>query len=149
TTTSSSASAASRTAMRCWGGPPRPWSRRGWRRAGLPAEAAHSRPGATSVARDRGVHVLRPGIDATGDVVDPGETKAAEMLGRGAAALAAVAQERDRGVLGQLLQLGGTTGLAVEGAERHVHGRLLALRGGAHVDQHQLAGLRHLRGFGG
>src|SRR5690606_654651 len=150
-----SASAASRTATCCWAGPARPSSRRGWSRAGSPAEGVQSSPAIqpamasssvmlpapacrvdrgtrASVARNRAVRVLRPGVDAAADVVDPREAEGAEVLGGLGAALAAVAQEGDGRVLRQFLQLGGATGLAVQGAERHVHRGLFTLRCGAH-----------------
>ena len=53
------------------------------------------------VALDRRVDVLRPGVDAAGEVVDVLEALLEEVLGRAAAAAAVVAVERDRRVLRQ------------------------------------------------
>src|SRR5690606_29247797 len=59
-----------------------------------------------SVFRDGGVD-FGPRVDATGDVVDPGEAELAEVFGCLCAAAAAVAQERQHGFLWQRLEGGG------------------------------------------
>src|SRR3546814_8015700 len=71
------------------------------------ARKARSYGQARSVLRDRRIHV-RPGVDAAGDVVDLGEAEMAEMLGDLGAACAVVAEERQRGAIGQRFAIGGT-----------------------------------------
>src|SRR3546814_4300004 len=53
-----------------------------------------------SVARDRRIHVLRPGVDAAGDVENLAETLRAEVVGCLRAAPAVVAEETQRQVAG-------------------------------------------------
>src|SRR3546814_13722105 len=53
-----------------------------------------------SVARDRRIHVLRPGVDAAGDVENLVETLRVEVVGRLRAAPAVVAEEAQRQVAG-------------------------------------------------
>src|SRR3546814_15714279 len=77
-----------------------------------------------SVARDRLIHVLRPGVDAAGDVENLAETLRAEVVGRLRPAPAVVAEETQRQVAGlgqQVLELAG-----VEPRIGHGDGRQLA-----------------------
>src|SRR5690606_9628752 len=54
-----------------------------------------------SVLRHAAVHVLRPGVDAAGDVEHVAKTQCAKLFGGLQAAATAVAHESQRGVLGQ------------------------------------------------
>src|SRR5690606_2642869 len=99
-----------------------------------------------SVARDRAVHVLGPGVDAALHVVDLAEAELAEVLGRLCAAVAVVAEEGERGVVRQRLE---RPRALVEGGVGHGHGGQRALLRRAHVHQAQLAGGGAGLGLGG
>lgn len=101
-------------------------------------------PDSALIARNRLVHLFRPGVDAAGDVGDLGESVGPEILGDAQAPTAVVAQHKDRLVAGEFGQtLGnlshGHVTAAWHGAERH-------LEGFAHVEQQRPGGLLAGRG---
>src|SRR5690606_4198827 len=134
-------SAASRTATPRSAAKPRPRNRRGSTPAGVGDCRSGASAAPTSIFRDRRV-VVGPGVYAAGDVVDLGEAELAEVLGGAGAAAAAMAQDRQRGVLGQRLE---RAGAVVERLERARDRGLRALVQWTDVDDGDFAGLA-LRG---
>src|SRR3546814_8719552 len=100
-----------------------------------------------SVARDRRIHVLRPGVDAAGDVENLVETLRVEVVGRLRAAPAVVAEEAQRQVAGL-----GPQALEPAGVEHRIgqgDGRQFALLRRAHVDDGEGAFAPEGVGLGG